>query len=149
METNNEFKVEGIKEIMEALTILPAEMQARILSSALLKTGRECIVKPLKSALNYSAESEKGIKVSKIRNNKLAVKAGLSNAAYKIRWADGGTEERKTKKGQSRGKIDGKHQIGPIIERQIEPTVKYIEKEMGVEIDKILKRRLKKLNKSL
>lgn len=144
---NKNIKVEGLKEVTDALKTLPAELQAKILKAFISKAGRDFIVKPMKSTLNYSNKTESTIKVVSDSKNKLAVQAGVSSKGYKLRWVDLGTEERKTKKGWNRGKITGKNQIQPLIEGQMEPIVDYADKELANEINKILERRLKKLKK--
>lgn len=142
---NKNINIEGLKEVTEALKALPAEMQAKVLKSFLAKAGRDFIVNPMKNTLNYSKETENTIKVISDSRDKLAVSAGVSSKGYKLRFADRGTKERT--KGHYRGKIIGKNQIQPLIEKQMESIVDYADKELGNEINKILERRLKKLKK--
>lgn len=144
METKD-FKLEGAKEVMEALKELPAELQAKVIRSFLVKAGRKFIVDPLKTKLSYSNESESSIKVTTDSRNKLAVSAGVTSKGYKLRWTDLGTKDRT--KGHYRGRIIGKNQIQPQIEESIEPIIDYTNKELGNEINTILERRLKKLRK--
>lgn len=146
METKD-FKLEGAKEVMDALKELPAELQAKILKSFITKAGKKFIVEPLKAKLHYSKATEDTIQVVGIPGNKLAVSAGVTSKGYKLRWTDLGTEQRATKKGYNRGKITGKHQIQPTIEEQIEPIINYAEEELANEVNKILERRLKRMRK--
>ncbi len=141
----NTFKLNGLKEVMEALESLPNELQAKILKSFMSKAGREYIVKPLRSKLNYSQETESSLKVISNPANKLSVMAGVTTKGYKLNWADKGTKVRTTKKGQNRGQIVGKNQVQPHIESSIEPIVDYTNEEMGNFIDKVLEKKLKKL----
>lgn len=146
--SNEHFEIDGMAEITAALKDLPVKIQAKILKAFLRKTGNKFIVNELKARLNYSQQTERSIKVVDANSNReLAVQAGVSSKGFKLRWTDLGTKERKTKKGGDRGKIDGKNQIQPTIEEQIEPIVKYAQEELGNEINKILERRLKKLRK--
>lgn len=145
---NEQFKLEGTSEIMNALKSLPVDIQEKVIKSLLTKVGRKFIVEPMKLKINYSPATENTITVVTNSKDKLSIAAGVSSKGYKLRWTDLGTKIRKTKKGYNRGSIQGKHQIQPLIESQIEPIVTYINEEMGEEINKILERRLKKLHKS-
>lgn len=146
---NKDFEVnfDGMDEILKALSVLPADMQAKILTTVLSKAASVTVIKPLRDTLNYSAEEEKNIKLIKDPKNKLMVTAGVSRGGYKLNWADRGTKERTTKKGASRGKIEGKKQIQPFLQNSVEPTLDYIENNTAEEINKFLKRYLKKLTK--
>jgi len=152
MSMNNDivtYELNGAREIIEALGELPEKVQKSIIKSFLRKTGQEKIVKPLKTLVNYSAERESTIKVVQANDDKDAVQAGVTGKGYIIRWVDLGTKERKTKKGWSRGKIEGRKQIQPFIESQVEEVVDYFNENLGEEINKILERRLKRLRKKL
>ena len=143
------YELDGVNELIEGLSILPEKIQKNILKSFLRKTGQEKIVKPLKTLVNYSAERESTIKVVQANDDKDAVQAGVTGKGYIIRWVDLGTRERKTKKGWPRGKIEGRKQIQPFIEAQVEEVVDYFNENLGEEINKILERRLKRLRKKL
>lgn len=146
---NNDFdiKIEGFEEVQQALSVLPAQMQAKILRSVISKAAQQNVIRPLREALKYSTAEKKNIKLTNDSANKLMVTAGVSRSGYKLNWADRGTKERQTKRGANRGKIEGKNQIQPALVNSVEPTVKYIENETAAEIDKILKRYLKKYTK--
>ena len=140
-----DYKVKGLDELMKALKALPTDIKAKVLQSLLSKAGRKFIVVPLKQKLNYSANTEKSIKVITDSRDKLRVTAGVSSSGYKLRWADLGTKERT--KGHNRGRIIGKKQIQPLIESQTKPIVDFISEEASDEINKALLRRLKRLRK--
>ncbi len=144
---DKEFKLDGGEEIMDALSGLPVEMQAKILKAYISKAGRQYIVNPLKTKLNYSKDTESSIKILSNPGNKLSVFAGVSTKGYKLNWADRGTKIRTTKKGYNRGRIIGKNQVQPHIENSVKPIVDYTNKELGNEINKYLERRLKKFKK--
>lgn len=147
MSKDFEFTLKNKEEIMKAFELLPIELQGKILGNVLAKAAQKNVVQPLRNTLNYSSAQEKNIKVFRDSNNKLMVTAGLGRGGYKLNWADRGTEERTTKKGANRGKIEGNNQIQPSLQNSVEPTIDFISEESGNEINKIFKRYLKKLTK--
>ena len=155
---NESYKLDGVKEVIDALKDLPQELQVKVLKGFLQKVGRSFIVQPLKVAIPYKqlhmrdkspVTNNEFIRVTTDSRTPLSVSAGVTSKGYKLRWLDKGTKLRVTKKGHSRGQIVGKNIIQPLIEDQIPKIVEYTEKEIGNEIDKALSRRLKKLKKSL
>lgn len=152
MEPNSstQYKLEGHQQLIDALKVLPEKVRNNVIKSLLRKTGKKFIVDELKLGLNYKQETEKNIRVigSKSSENTIAVDAGVGSRAYHLRWADLGTKERKTKKGANRGKIIGKDEIQPTIERQIEPIVDNVNENLGKDINDILARKLKRLRKA-
>jgi hypothetical protein len=148
--STTQYKLDGHQPLIDALKELPEKVRNNVIKSLLRKTGKKFIVDELKLGLNYSQETEKNIRVigSKSSENKIAVDAGVGSRAYPLRWADLGTKERKTKKGANRGKIIGKDQIQPTIERQIEPIVEDVNENLGKNINDILARKLKRLRKA-
>ena len=143
---NNSFEVEGLKEAIDAISYLDPKRQTQIIEAFLLKTGKKFVSDELKSTLNYSSETEKSIKAAKVKKTKMAVKAGIQPGAYKIRWVDLGTKERKTKKGYNRGKISGREQVSPTIDKQIQPIIDYAENELLNELNNTIEKKLKKIN---
>lgn len=146
---NEQFKIEGAKEVMEAMKELPVKLQQQILKNFIRKVGKKFIVEPLKTKLHYSQSLENTIKVVTANDDRDAIQAGVTGKGYKLRWLDLGTKERKTRKGYNRGQIIGKNQIQPEIEQQVPEIVKFTEKELANEINKTLERKLKRLKKSL
>jgi len=144
---NKGWKIDGLKELSDALKGLPVELQAKILQAFIRKAGTKFVVNQLKTTLNYSSKLESTIKVVSDPKNKLAVSAGVTSDGYKLRFVDKGTVERQTKKGSKRGRITGKKQIEPTVLNSVEPIIKYTQEELGNEIEKNLQRRLKKIRK--
>jgi hypothetical protein len=145
---NEQFKIEGAKEVMEAMKELPLKLQRQILKNFIRKAGKKFIVEPLKTKLHYSQSLENNIKVVTANDDKEAIQAGVTGKGYKLRWLDLGTKERKTRIGHNRGQIIGKNQIQPLIEDQVPEIIKFTEKELANEINKTLERKLKRLKKS-
>lgn len=146
---NSQFKIDGLKEVTEAMKDLPVKLQRSILKSFVRKAGNKFIVAPLKTTLHYEQNLENTIKVVTANDDKDAIQAGVTSKGYKLRWLDLGTKVRKTRKGHNRGQIIGKDQIQPTIEQKIPEILDFTEKELGSEINKTIERRLKKLKKAL
>jgi hypothetical protein len=151
---NQKFEIEGLKELTEALSALPEDVQNRIIKGFLGKVGRKFIVNELRSAMPYSQTVRKGKYAGKERYrvvtdpaDKNAIYAGLSRDSFWVRWADKGTEQRYTKKGWNRGSITPKNDVRTVIETQINPIIDFARDEFGNEINKSLERRIKKINK--
>ena len=150
---NKSFKLEGAKEVIEALKQLPIDVQSKFIKGFLRKVGKMFIVDELKRILPKTLRTRKGtvigqsefIQSNNTSKNELRVIAGLMNSGYKLKWLDLGTKVRTTKKGANRGQIVGKNQIQPLIEKQIEPIIKYFDDEFSNEINKSIKRKLKRL----
>lgn len=145
----SQYKIEGLREVEEAMKELPVKLQRQILKSFIRKAGKKFIVDPLKTTLQYSQKLEDTIKVVTANDDKDAIQAGVSSKGYKLRWLDLGTKVRTTRKGHNRGQIIGKDQIQPLIENQVPKILKFTEEELGNEINKTIERRLKRLKKSL
>lgn len=140
------YSLEGVDELVNALKSLPVDLQNKILKGFLRKVGNKFIVNPLKAKVPYSQKSKKTIKVTAGNKNETNVSAGVGRSGFKLRWAELGTVERKTKKGANRGRIQGRNIIQPHIEGEINNIVDYVNDELGNEIQKTLERRLKKLH---
>lgn len=147
MVSNEKFEIKGLSDVEKALNELPAKLSANIIRNFLRKAGKKYISDGLKARLNYSAKTESTIGVVNDNRDKLRIQAGVTSDGYYLRWADRGTKLRTTKKGANRGQINGKNEVGPFIEEQIDDVVKYTEDELANEINKNIERRLKKLKK--
>lgn len=145
------YEVEGLKETMQLMDVLPAEIEKKIIVSVLGSNANTYIVKPIKTLYpSFSAESKRGIKTVKHKHGGIGVKTGLvGNAGYKIRWVDAGTKIRTTKRGANRGQIKAKNQIEPLIDRQIAPMIKNIEENFSNDVNKVVERLTRKINKTL
>ncbi len=147
--TEETFKIEGIKEVIEALEGLPDELVQKFLKTYTRRVLSKFIVDKLKGSLPYSPKSLKGIKVVNDRNDKSAAFGGLTLDSFWLRFTEKGTKVRKTKKGFNRGQITAKNKILPIIDQQINPIIEDFNEQLGIEIEKILKRKIKSVNKKL
>jgi hypothetical protein len=58
-----------------------------------------------------------------------------------------GTKIRKSKNGVSKGKINPKPVVTPLIDRQIPSIINWWNTDFGKTVDQIIKRKLKKLSK--
>lgn len=143
------FKIEGLKEISDALNDLPTKMQAQIYRALNRKAVKKYVVDNIRNAINYSSRSEKGITVINDRSDPTAVYGGISSKVYWLRWADLGTASRYTHKGAFRGSIIAKNQIQPIILGSVDDIIKYMNEEIGTEMQKIIEKRIKNVNKKL
>ena len=146
METQT-FKIEGLQEIIDSLNELPAKLQATIIQGFLRKAGSKYIVSELRTILPYSARTKQEIKVVGDPRDKLAIYAGVSTKAFPLRFVEYGTVQRKTEKGWNRGAIAGVARVEPIVDRQVEPIIDYVNKEFGNEVEKNLRRRIKRISK--
>ena len=144
-----QFKIDGLKEVEEALKDLDPKLQAQIYRTVNRKGVKKYIVDNLKSLLNYSARTESGIALVNDPADKTAVYGGVTGRSYWLRFADRGTAKRQTSKGANRGSIVGKKQIQPAILNSVDDLVKYMNEEIGTEVEKILTRRIKSTQKKI
>jgi hypothetical protein len=153
---SQKFEIDGLKEVIDGLSELPVELQRRIIRSVLSKAGRKFIVSELRSALPYSARLKESLRVVNDPNDKLAIFAGVGVGkrikgeippGVLIRFLDKGTVQRHTKKGYNRGTLIARNSVPLIIDSQIQPIIDWINNEFGNEIEKILQRKLKRINK--
>jgi hypothetical protein len=143
------FEIQGLKEVEQAIKDLPVKMQASVYRAINRKAVKRFVVDNIRSAVNYSAKTEKGIQVVNDRNDKTAVFGGVTSDAFVLRFADRGTAARYTEKGAFRGAITGKHQIQPIILDSVNDIIKYMNEEIGNEMVKVLEKRIKSTGKQI
>jgi len=156
------FELEGVSEVIDALEALDPKLLVAVIKGVERKSLTQNIVKPLKAALPYSAESEKNIKVVGDKEDKLGFYAGITTDSYWLRFAEKGTkirtvketkivpingEFRTFKEGQTLGQIIGKNIAIPTMLDNIDDIIEFFNEDFGSEVEKILKRRLKRLNK--
>jgi hypothetical protein len=141
------WKIEGLKEVMDALKELPYNVQAKVFQGIASKAGRKYIVNELKTLLPYSSKTKAQIKVVTDIKDKTAIYAGISPKTFWIRFVEYGTKPRQTKKGRNRGTIAGVARVLPIVDKQIYPIIEFYNKDLGIEVEKSLKRRIKRVNK--
>lgn len=148
MANNNiNFNLVGVKEITAILDQLPRKVTASILRSYNRKTASKFITKPLRVALGYSKNTTKDIKVRTSRKNKTAIKVGPTSDSFWLRFLEGGTVMRKTKKGAARGRVRGRKIIEPFVDRQIPAIIDNLNTNYGKEIDQFLRKKIKRINK--
>lgn len=140
-------KLVGTKEYTNILKTLPTKVSDSILRSFNRQAANKNVVKPLKSSLPYSENIKKNIKVQASNKNKTAVVAGPTSEVFYVRFLDQGTKNRTTKSGANRGQIIGKFALEPAIDGRVNSIIKYTNKEYGKEINKFLKRKIKRLKK--
>ena len=143
------YKIDGLKELEQAMKDLPVKMQASIYRALNRKAAKKFIVDNLRNVLSYSNESEKGIEIVNDRYDPTAVYGGVTSSSFWLRFADRGTAIRQTEKGANRGAIVPKNQIQPEILGSTDEIIKFMNEEIGNEIVKILERRIKSVNKKI
>ena len=147
METQT-FKIEGLKEVMDALKELPTQIQAKLLQGIARKVERKYLVSELKTAIPYKRPIyQQSVRVVNDPNDKTASFVGFTTNAFVLRFLEYGTKQRQTKKGFNRGAIASVERVNPAIDKQIVPIIEFYNKELGNEIEKSLKRRIKRIFK--
>ena len=141
------FELVGMSEILDALETLSPKTLLNVIKSVQRKALTKNVVKPLRSAYPYSDRSTKFVKIINDKNDKYSSWAGFSTEGYLVRWLEYGTEDRYTKKGWHRGKIDPRPFVVPFLEDQAESVVEFFNEDFGTEIDKILTKKLKYIAK--
>ena len=142
------FKIDGLKEVQQALRALPDKLSTSVLKSANTKAAREQMLKPLKSRLPYSENVKSQLRIRKGKGP-AAILMGPSTDVFYIRFVDKGTVERYTKSGAYRGKIRGEFHFRQIHRAQEKPLLKFVGKEYKNTVEKILKSRIKSTGKRI
>lgn len=120
------------------------------------KVLNKAIITPLRSAIpNISLKS--GVGITQERIDKTAYRAGIKISGRKdpdippegaiLLWIEAGTKVRNTKKGANRGQITARNLMKPIISSHAEEVITTFREIFLEEADKIVSRKLKKLNK--
>jgi len=160
MTNNQTYDLEGAKEVLEALDALDQKELVKIIRSVERKDLNANIIKPLKTAISAYPESLRtAIGIERDKQELAGYRAGIKIGSRStetpnkppqgilIRFLDKGTKNRTTKKGYNRGMITGKRAIQSAINNQIDDVVGFFNKDFGAEVDKIISRKLKKINK--
>ena len=146
---NQNYKLEGLEELLKALQELPEVIQVKIFKSFVRKVGKKFIVDNLKTLLPYSDKTKSRIAITQDKSDPTAIFAGITSKAFWIRFQERGTVDRKTKKGYNRGQIVGNRKVESIVDSQIDPIIDYTNDQMGAEVSKWLDRNIKNTNKKL
>ena len=143
-ETNN-FKLEGMSELLKMLNDLPAHLEQEILQKYLQNASKKYAVDPMKAGLPYSVRTESSIKVSKDKIKYLAMVSGPTTKAFWIRFVEKGTAMRKTESGANRGQLVGKFRIPSIVNSQIQTIIDEAHTDIRKEIEEYVNKNNKKL----
>jgi hypothetical protein len=150
-------EVKGLKEIMAALSeVLDRKNLNYVVGSSIRKGLNQVIIKPIKSALPYSAQTKSGVSI--IRNKKkdieyiagiIAKKRDKKNpdalpAGVILRFLEGGTKVRQVN-GQNRGKIDPRPIVSPIIANGSAAMISFLEKDFQDTIMDQIDKKMKSL----
>lgn len=143
METN--YKIRGLKEISEALKTLPAKMQANIIRGVLKDAARKEVKNKSTETLPYGERKplKKIIGVTNVQGSKTSIMVGIKKDYWYVRFLEGGTKERQTKKGYNRGQIVARPVVEEAITGKIDDVVEYINNEFGDRVAEHLTRKIK------
>lgn len=144
-----EYKIDGLKEMMEALRGLPLKIQADLIRSFFRKAASKFVIPNVRSALPYSKKTENRIVVQNLKEDRTAVYAGPMYEVFWLRFADKGTAVRSTAKGANRGAVVGHFRIEDTVDQQIDPITEYMVTNIDDEINTFLEKKIKKVNKKL
>jgi hypothetical protein len=136
------YKLEGVNEIIAALSELNTKETISIIRTVERKALNENIVKPIRAAIPYSASTKKSIKITAVDKDRTSFYAGATSDAFWLRFVEKGTAIRK-----GRGRINPRPKAIPVIEERPQSIVDFFNKDFGTEIEKILKRKIKKIQK--
>lgn len=159
MTNSQTYELEGVKEILEALDALEQKNLVNIIRAVEGKDLNENIIKPLKSNWTYPQSLRTAIGVQRDKEELAGYRAGIKMGERSlenpnrppdgilIRFLDKGTKNRTTKRGYNRGMITGKRAIQTTINNQIDDVIGFFNRNFGTEVDKMISRRLKRINK--
>lgn len=143
---NGSIELVGVKEIQEILSELPAKTQSEIIKGVLRKIASTEVVKPLRSILPYSPTTKKKI-VLKADRRYPRVFVGPTTDVFWVRFVEGGTQERFSKSGASKGAIPENKKIEPFVDSKIPAIINRVNKDFGNIVDEFMKKKIKRLNK--
>ncbi len=108
----DDFKIEGLDEILSALERLPAKVTRKVLFDANKDILNKVVKNPLKNAIPYGAATKRGIKVVAARGTKTGVYVGVTTDAFWLRFLEFGTGERFTRGSLTRKRTSRYHDKG-------------------------------------
>lgn len=147
--SNSKFKIEGVKEIIDAFKELPLKLSTKFLRDFSRKMAKTFVVDPLKSQLPYSATTRKSFTILNDKSDPTGVYTRFKGRQHKVRWAEGGTVDRYAKKRNGkrlktpayRGKIQGRNIINPFVDDQVPAMEQYVQENFKRDITDIVKRK--------
>lgn len=144
------YKIEGLQEVFDALGTLTSREALVLIRSTNRKALTKNIIKPVRAALPYSAETKKTVKVvTDTENRKTGLYAGVTPDGYVLRFLEYGTRVRVTSAGINRGRIRARHTIEPVIDNRVKDVVDFFNNEYGDALADIMRRKIKRIDKKL
>lgn len=166
------YKLNGVKETLDAISALDNKTIINIVRTIERKALNQFVIRPLKSACPYSSLKSDGIGILGSRNERMKYWAGIKTskrtdantppAGAILIFLEGGTKERIVKKkrvvkigdrfvtlraGASLGAITPRPFASPIIDNAVEPIINMFANDFAKEVSLQLEKRLKKVNK--
>jgi len=146
---NFEYKIEGTKEILEALDVLNQKETTNLIKSVNRKALNINVIKPLKSALPYSAATKKAIRILSDRGEykDTGLWAGATTDSFWLRFLEKGTKLRTSDTGANRGKITPRPIITRTIDSNTDGIIDFFNKDFGDTLADIMQKKLKRITK--
>ena len=138
----------GAKEVGEALSALDSKLSSSVLRSFNRKSVKDKATIPWQQGA-ISSRAKSNIKISSIKGSKTAVEIGPGSDTYWERFLQMGTQQRQTAKGWNRGSMRGDFKLEQAAENTIDPLIDYVNENLGKEVEKILRQKLKTTGKKL
>ena len=143
---NNEtLSIPGLREVEEALSTLPAAMQADVLK----RVHRDILGRFVRPRLRGLPYRRKKVSIRGVRMDKTAAIIGISTENFWLRFLDKGTDYRYNTKGSFRGSILGNNRITDIIEGQADSVIKEVNENYSEIVAKHLNRKIKSVQKRI
>ena len=142
------YQLEGTKQILEAIDSLNDKEIFKLVKSVNRRNLTKNVVKPVRTALPYSAETKKAIKIVADRaDKKTGLYAGVTSDAFWLRFVEGGTKVRTTEAGANRGLIAPNPRAKQTIDQSVPSVIDFFNKEFGGELVTMMQKKLKRINK--
>ena len=151
------YQLEGTREVIEALDALNYKELVKIIRNVERKSlSRNTIpqIKPVVGSYHQNVNPRVGIEFAGGTMFKAGVIIDKRESgdrvpdAVLVRWFDKGTVVRQTKKGYNRGQITGQHRVQNAILSSVTGVINFFNEDFGIEVDKILSRKLAKISKA-
>lgn len=142
MNNKVKFDMNGIKEVNESLSLLPAQMHAKVLQQFNRESANKFTKKEMR--IKNPSSNKKSIITTNDKKDKTGVYVGVGSDSFWLRFIERGTEQRRTKKGYNRGVMKAKPFIEYAIDNTIDDIINYTNEKYGERINTFLERKLKK-----